>query len=88
MAQKKRLKQAILDKVADRQVSAGPPENAEQVSKKTDGDTIEVRSTSRRIKTVEDLLEHIEADMARYEVAASEATKWECASSDGDGNTR
>lgn len=87
MAQKKRLKQAILDKVADRQVAAGPPDNAEQVSKKTDGDTIEVRSTSRRIKTVEDLLEHIEADMTRYEVAASEATKWECASSDGDGNT-
>jgi len=87
VAQKPRLKQAVLDKVVEDQVAAGPPEDAEQVTKKTDGDTVEVRSTSRRIKTVEDLLEHIEADMTRYEVAASEATKWECASSDGDGNT-
>lgn len=87
MAAKKRLKAAVLSKVADDQISAGPPEDAEQVSKRTDGDTVEVRSTSRRIKTVEDLLEHIEADMTKYEVAASEATKWECASSDGEGNT-
>lgn len=59
-----------------------PPESSEQVSQKQAGDTLEARSTSRRIKTVDDLLRHIEADMTRYEVAASEATKWEC----GDGN--
>jgi len=87
LAQNKRLKKAVLDKVADDQTAAGPPKDAEQVTTKTDGDVLEARSTSRRIKTVEDLLEHIEADMTRYEVAASEATKWECASSDGDGNT-
>lgn len=52
-----------------------------------EGDTLEARSTSRRIKTVEDLLAHIEADMTRYEVAASEATKWEVGTSDGDGGT-
>jgi len=56
---------------------------AEQVTRKQDGDTLEVRSTSRRIKTVDDLLNHIEADMTRYEVAASEATSWECANSEG-----
>ena len=50
------------------------------------GDVLEARSTSRRIKTVEDLLRHIEADMTRYEVAASEATKWEVGSTDSDGN--
>lgn len=59
-----------------------PAADAEQVTKRTDGDAVEARSTSRRIKTVEDLLRHIEADMSKYEVAASEATKWEC----GDGN--
>jgi len=64
-----------------------PAPDAEQVTQKRSGDTLEARSTSRRIKTVEDLLAHIEADMSRYEVAASEATKWECASSDGNGGT-
>jgi metallophosphoesterase superfamily enzyme len=33
------------------------------------------------------LLAHIEADMTRFEVAASEATKWEVGTSDGDGGT-
>jgi hypothetical protein len=32
---------------------------------------------SRTIRTVDDLLAHIEADLTRFEVAASEATKWE-----------
>lgn len=62
-----------------------PAADAEQVTKRTDGDAVEARSTSRRIKTVEDLLRHIEADMSKYEVAASEATKWECG--DGEGGT-
>lgn len=64
-----------------------PAADAEQVTVRRDGDVFEARSTSRRIRTVEDLLAHIEADLTRYEVAASEATKWECASSDGDGGT-
>lgn len=64
-----------------------PAVDAEQVTQRQEGDVLEARSTSRRIKTVEDLLRHIEADLSRYEVAASEATKWECASSDGQGGT-
>ena len=64
-----------------------PARDAEQVTQAQVGDVLEARSTSRRIKTVEDLLRHIEADMTRYEVAASEATKWEVGSSDGDGGT-
>lgn len=64
-----------------------PAPDAEQVTQKRAGDTLEARSTSRRIKTVEDLLRHIEADMTRYEVAASEATKWEVGTSDGNGGT-
>ena len=55
---------------------------AEEVTKKTNGDTVEARSVSRTIRTVEDLLSHIEADLTRYEVAASEATKWESAAVD------
>lgn len=62
-----------------------PSADAEQVTQKRDGDVLEARSTSRRIKTVEDLLRHIEADLERYEVAASEATKWECATAGDDG---
>lgn len=57
----------------------------EEVTKKVDGDAVEARSTSRRIKTVEDLLAHIQADMSKFDIAASEATKWECG--DGDGGT-
>ncbi len=57
----------------------------EQVTKKIDGDAVEARSTSRRIKTVDDLLRHIEADMTQYVVATSEATKWECG--DGEGGS-
>jgi len=76
-------------KIADRIKAKLPPPkpaaDAEQVTQRQDGDTLEARSTSRRIKTVEDLLRHIEADMARFEVAASEATKWECG--DGEGGS-
>ena len=54
-----------------------PAAEAEQVTRRTDGDNVEARSVSRTIRTVEDLLRHIEADLERYEVAASEATKWE-----------
>lgn len=74
-----------LKRLKDRLASKHPPQpksDAEQVTKTTSGDTLEARSTSSRIKTVDDLLRHIEADMTKYEVAASEATKWQC----GDGN--
>jgi hypothetical protein len=59
--------------------------STEEVTQRRDGDTVEAKSTSRRIKTVEDLLKHIEADMTRYEVSQSEATKWECG--DGEGGS-
>jgi hypothetical protein len=62
-----------------------PAADAEQVTQTQAGDVLEARSTSRRIKTVEDLLRHIEADMQRFEIAASEATKWE--TGDGEGST-
>jgi UDP-2,3-diacylglucosamine pyrophosphatase LpxH len=66
-------------------VTPKPAADAEQVTQRREGDVVEARSTSRRIKTVEDLLAHIEADLARYEVAASEATKWEVGAADGEG---
>jgi UDP-2,3-diacylglucosamine pyrophosphatase LpxH len=83
MAHKAGLKAAVVSSLP----APSPPATAEQVTQRQDGDTLEARSTSRRIKTVEDLLAHIEADMTRYEVAASEATKWEVGTSDGDGGT-
>jgi hypothetical protein len=79
MAAKKR--RLIADVAAD----VLPAKDAEQVTVKDADGTREARSVSRSIRTVEDLLRHIEADMARYEVAASEATKWECATAGDDG---
>lgn len=77
---------ASAKRLVDRVRAAAPPPapapDAEQVTRKTDGDAVEARSVSRTIRTVEDLLRHIEADMSVYEVAQSEATKWESASVD------
>jgi len=75
-------KRKLADAVAAKLPPPKPAADAEQVTQTQTGDTLEARSTSRRIRTVEDLLRHIEADMTRFEIAASEATKWEC----GDGN--
>jgi predicted phosphodiesterase len=83
MAHKAGLKAAVVSSLP----APSPPATAEQVTQRQEGDTLEARSTSRRIKTVEDLLAHIEADMTRYEVAASEATTWDVGTSDGDGGT-
>jgi UDP-2,3-diacylglucosamine pyrophosphatase LpxH len=83
MAGKTGLKAAVVSSLP----APSPPATAEQVTQRQEGDTLEARSTSRRIKTVEDLLRHIEADMTRYEVAASEATTWDVGTSDGDGGT-
>lgn len=49
----------------------------EQVTERRDGDVLEARSTSQTIRTVDDLLRRIGADLTAYEVAASEATAWE-----------
>lgn len=86
MADKKRRADQVLA-AASAGASPKPAADAEQVTQRRDGDVLEARSTSRRIHTVEDLLRHIEADLSRYEVAASEATKWEVGVSDGDGGT-
>lgn len=75
----KQVRHEIAERVAS---AAKPPDDAEQVSERRDGAEIEYRSTSRTIRTVEDLLAHIEADMTRFEVAQSEATKWEVATVD------
>lgn len=86
MADKKRRAVDVLA-AASAGANQKPAADAEQVTQRRDGDTLEARSTSRRIKTVEDLLAHIEADLTRYEVVSSEATKWEVGTSDGDGGT-
>ena len=77
MAHPKTLTEQMQKAAVKAAVDAAPPADAEQVTRRTDGTAIEARSCSRTIRTVEDLLRHIEADMTRYEVAASEATKWE-----------
>lgn len=86
MAKRDNRRSALTDVLA-KTPPPQPSADAEQITQRRDGDVLEARSTSRRIKTVEDLLRHIEADLSAYEVAASEATKWECATSDGNGGT-
>jgi hypothetical protein len=78
-------KRKLADAVASKLPPPKPSSDAEQVTQTQSGDTLEARSTSRRIRTVDDLLRHIEADMSRFEIAASEATKWECG--DGEGGS-
>jgi predicted phosphodiesterase len=88
MAKKKRR---LIDTVAVQAavhaaaIAGRPPADAEQVTQKREGDTLEARSVSERIRTVEDLLRHVEADLQRFEVSASEVSKWEVATSDADG---
>jgi hypothetical protein len=59
--------------IADDPSILGPP----QITTKIEGDQTIVHSASHGIKTVDDLLRHIEADLTKYEVAYSEATVWE-----------
>ena len=75
----KGLTEAVAESVAH-QAPAG-----EQLTQKREGDVLEAKSTSKTIRTVEDLLRHIDADMSKYDIAASEATKWSCG--DGSGGT-
>lgn len=49
----------------------------EEVTQRQTPEGVEARSVSDRIRTVDDLLRHIEADMSRFEIAVSEATTWE-----------
>jgi len=76
MARSPRLADRVARKAAT-QAAGGDGLTIEEVTQKTAGDAVEARSVSRTIRTVEDLLRHIEADLTRFEVAASEATKWE-----------
>jgi hypothetical protein len=81
----KRQTKTAIAAVSEKLPAPKPAVDAEQVTRRQEGDVLEARSTSSRIRTVDDLLRHIEADLTRYEVAASEATKWECG--DGSGGT-
>ncbi len=80
-----RLAAAVADNEILTQIIADAPPEAvgASLSDKTVGDQREVTSISHGIKTVDDLLRHIEADMTRFEVAASEATVWESPSGEG-----
>jgi hypothetical protein len=73
---------SLADELAASLPAPAPAADAEQVTQRQTGDVLEARSTSRVIRTVEDLLKHIDADMSRFELAQSEATKWESSSVD------
>lgn len=58
------------------------PERQQSIEQTENGDGIEARANGARIKTVDDLIRHIKADMTRFDIAASEATKYEVATKD------
>lgn len=72
MAQKRRPKSVVAKAAA-----AAGDITIEEVKKTENAEGVEARSVSDRIRTVDDLLRHIDADLDRFEVASSEATKWE-----------
>ena len=82
MAERKGLRHSVTESVAA--AASKPAPDAEQVSERREGADLEYRSTSKTIRTVEDLLAHIGADMNRFEVAQSEATKWEVVTKNSD----
>lgn len=84
MADKRKLTNELLIAAAAESAKEASP-TGEQLTQRRDGDTLEVTSQSQRIKTLDDLLEHIEADMSRYEVAATEASTWDAAIAGDDG---
>lgn len=65
-------------------IAAGTVTAKEEVTQRVVGDQVEAKSFSGRIKTVEDLLRHIQADMTRNEVVAFESTKNEVVMKDPD----
>lgn len=70
-------------KVGEKPKNIVPVVETEQTVEATNGpDGIEARANGARIKTVDDLLRHIEADMTRFEIDRSEATKYEVATKD------
>lgn len=73
------------DQAIQQHAQTARPVPPEEVTAKGVGDTLEFSSRSAKIKTVEDLLAHVQADMTRYEVASFEATKNEQPSRNNDG---
>ena len=83
--QLKRGKHGI--KVAERPKGVTPVTQREQSVEQSAGtDGIVARANGSRIKTVDDLLRHIDADLTRYEVAESQATKYEVATKSPEGD--
>lgn len=68
------------------QPAAGADPRGPHFTTATDGDRTTYTSVSADIRTVEDLLRHIDADMDRFEVEKSEATKWDMGSRGAGGS--
>jgi hypothetical protein len=83
MARSPRLADRVAEKAAAK-AAGGDGLTIEEVTQRSTGDGVEARSVSQTIRTVDDLLRHIEADLERFEVAVSEATKWEGLTADKD----
>lgn len=76
---------SIAQKGVEQPVPVTPEQEVEQ---RETQDGMEAKSYGRRIKTVADLLKHIEADLTKFEVSQSEATKNEQVVRDADDKIR
>lgn len=79
------LKEAVDGKLDGRGTTAPAAEPEQKVETKTTESGVESTAIGQHIKTVEDLLRHVKADMTRYEVDRFEATKWDAHSKNPEG---
>jgi hypothetical protein len=84
VSNKRRKNHVKVGRIARPAVAAPPSVEQEVEQRDCDGAT-EARSLGRRIRSVDDLLAHIGADLTRFEVEKSEATKYETATRGEDG---
>ncbi len=83
MARRVSLRGEVLSAAADAAATRGPAvdQPQDQTATRPDG-SIERTRISEDVRTVDQLLEVMGADLGRYEVAASEATSWEAMTAD------
>lgn len=77
-----RYLQQITPETPSRPATATPEQQVETTTTQTG---IEARAHGSRIRTVDDLLAHIDADLTRYEIDRCEATKYEQGAKGPDG---
>lgn len=82
------LAESLAGKLEGRQTTAPAAEPEQKVETKTTESGMESTAVGQHIRTVDDLLKHIGADLTRYEIDKFEATKWDGHSKDPEGKAK